>query len=366
LQLNRFRFYSTAAVLVCLSSAGSAQDGSLSLSRVQFSGLVDMYGSKSFQNPASGLVPGRTFDQDTNTFNLNMAKLEIEHAAEPVGFRLDLGFGRGFEIFNGGEPYGSGLQYIPQAYVSVAPASWHGIQLDFGKFYTNAGAEPTETHLNWNYSRSRIYNHGPFFHAGVRAAFPVHEKVTLGTQLVNGWDNVRDNNTGKTVVLTSLVTPVEGFSWGQTYLTGPENTGTNEGWRNFYDTVVTVGSGKAQAYINFDYGRFKPLGGGTETIVALYGAARFEVNDWFAISPRVGWYDDRDGWATGQSQSIKDFTITAEARMKQGFIGRLEYRRDWSNQPYFDRGNEPGSSKNADTLLVGFVVVFGPGSFRTE
>lgn len=32
--------------------------------------------------------------------------------------------------------------------------------MDFGKFYTSAGAELTETHLNWNYSRSLIYANG--------------------------------------------------------------------------------------------------------------------------------------------------------------------------------------------------------------
>ena len=36
------------------------------------------------------------------------------------------------------------------------------------------------------------------------------------------------------------------------------------------------------------------------------------------------------------------------------------FRRDMSNQPYFDRGNELASSKNMNTLLAGFVVYFGP------
>jgi hypothetical protein len=47
--------------------------------------------------------------------------------------------------------------------------------------------------------------------------------------------------------------------------------------------------------------------------------------------------------------------------MKEGLLARLEYRRDWSNLPFYDRGNEPGSSKSMNTLLLGFVVYFTPG-----
>ena len=103
---NRLKKMRLVLATVILGSALSSwaqttDDEGISLKKVQFSGLVDTYVSKSFQNPATGTIEGRAFDTDTNTFMLNMAKVEIEHAAEPIGFRLDLGFGRGFEIFNG-------------------------------------------------------------------------------------------------------------------------------------------------------------------------------------------------------------------------------------------------------------------------
>ncbi len=46
--------------------------------------------------------------------------------------------------------------------------------------------------------------------------------------------------------------------------------------------------------------------------------------------------------------------------MREGFLSRFEHRRDWSNRGFFDRGNQPGSAHNQDTLLAGFVVYFGP------
>jgi hypothetical protein len=44
----------------------------------------------------------------------------------------------------------------------------------------------------------------------------------------------------------------------------------------------------------------------------------------------------------------------------EGFLTRLEYRHDWSNQPFFDETTNPASKKYQDTLAVGFVAFFGP------
>jgi hypothetical protein len=52
--------------------------------------------------------------------------------------------------------------------------------------------------------------------------------------------------------------------------------------------------------------------------------------------------------------------------MIEGLLARLEYRRDWSNQPFFQRGSTVngitgfGTSKNQDTLSLGVLAFFGP------
>jgi len=40
-------------------------------------------------------------------------------------------------------------------------------------------------------------------------------------------------------------------------------------------------------------------------------------------------------------------------------LSRIEYRRDWSDQPFFDRGAGNGVHRNQNTLLAGLVVYFG-------
>lgn len=327
---------------------------------VRLSGLIDGYYLKNFNNPASGINQLRNFDVRANALTLNMAKLVLEHDPSPVGFRMDFGFGRAFEVFHAAEPGGNMLNILPQAYVSFRPRTGGGVQVDFGKFFTSAGAELTENDTNWNYSRSLIYANGPYYHAGLRVTKPLSQSFTAGFQLLNGWNNVEDNNTGKTLGFTTAWTGKKA-GWFQTWYTGPEKTNENRGFRNFYDTVVTLSPAeKAQFAFNFDYGTEKMLEGGSHDWIAVSGQGRFLVTEKFSLNPRLELYYDKDGFITGTAQKLKEFTLTGEYKWSDGFMAKAEYRRDWSDAAFFERG-AGGLSKTQSTVLVGFVAWFEVG-----
>jgi hypothetical protein len=338
-----------------------AQQAPPARSAVDFSGLVDGYYSLNFNHPASRNNNLRYFDAKANQLTLNMAKLTAEHSADPIGFKAELIFGRAADLFHATEPAGLEVyKHVLQAYLSVKPSGWNGVQLDFGKFVTSAGAEVTETHLNWNYSRGLLYANGPFYHFGARLSAPVHENLTVGYQLVNGWNNVEDNNSGKTHGFTAALTSSR-VNWFNNYYTGPEKTNTNQGWRHFYDTVIALNpSGRVTALLNFDYGHETNPGTRASKFYGVMGAVRVPLGSRWALSPRYEWYKDRDALITGTAQAIQETTLTLDYRMVEGFLARLEYRRDWSTKPYFDRGNELAAARTQNTLLAGFVVYFGP------
>ena len=183
---------------------------------------------------------------------------------------------------------------------------------------------------------------------------------TGGVQLVNGWNNVEDNNSGKTIGLTGAFTGKKA-TWSNVYYTGPENSATNKGWRNLYDTnLLLTPMDQFNAYFNFDYGSNKDPNGKTKsTWKGFAAAAKIAPTSMFALTPRIEWFDDTDGFSTGTVQKVKEFTITAEVKMKEGMFTRFEYRRDWSDKRFFERG-ATGLSKNQNTLLIGFVAYFGP------
>ena len=101
----------------------------------------------------------------------------------------------------------------------------------------------------------------------------------------------------------------------------------------------------------------------------IAGAAKYQFNSVFAISPRIEWFNDHNGFAIGgPAQTYKEFTITLEGKASQGILARLEYRYDWADQPFYQTGLPPGSrgvpggslSDHQSTLSLGMIAFFGP------
>ncbi len=332
-----------------------------SVGPIDFSGLVDGYYNENFNHPASGNNQLRNFDLKANQFTLNMAKVSLSHTADPVGFQVDFGFGRAFDLIHSSERAPQVFQYLEQVYISLKPNHMHGTEIDFGEFVTTAGAEVIETKDNFNYSRSLLFAYGiPYYHFGLRTSTPLTKSLSVGFQVVNGWNNVEDNNTGKTVGFNVVFSKPK-FTWTNDYYGGPEKTDTNKGFRQLYDTTLVLNpTDKVSAYINFDYGRDKRLTSGADHWEGVAFALKVSPTSWFALSPRIETFDDANGFSTGTKQQLWEVTMTAEFKMKEGFLSRLEYRHDHSDMLFFDRGATPAASHNMNTLEAGFVAFFGP------
>jgi hypothetical protein len=360
---------SSAGAAETPASAPAPQDASStptwSIGPINFSGSVDGFYVWNNNHPESATNALYPFAIDANQFGLNYAEVALEHAADPVGFRLDLGFGRAPQVFNSFDNDNEFNQYLQQAFVSWKPENGGGFQLDFGKFVTSAGAEVIESYTNWNYNQVLLFTWAiPFYHFGLRTSMPVTDHFTAGFQLVNGWNNVVDNNTGKTIGITSAVN-YDQFSWYVNYYAGPENSGTNEGWRNLIDTTLVVRpTSMLSALINYDYGQNRNADGSTTLDLARWqgvsGAVQVRPTSNVAFTPRIEWFDDPQGFSTGFDQTLKSFTFTGEYKLMEGLMWRGEYRRDWSDIEYFERGTNPFSHKNQDTVTIALIGFFGP------
>ena len=338
-----------------------------SVGPINFSGAVDGYYSYNANHPASRINGLYNFNINANQFGLGIAEIALDHAPDPVGFRVDLGFGDAYRIVNSLDNDGGFNRYLQQAYVSWRPTGGKGFQADFGKFVTSAGAEVIESYSNWNYSRSLLFAWAiPYYHFGLRTSVPMGSHFTAGVQVVNGWNSVVDNNNAKTVVVTGTTT-FSKFAWAVGWHGGPENANTSSGWHHLIDTTLTLTpTSKVSAYINYDYHQqrhqnnfFFPNGTLTEW-QGIAAALKLQANDKWAFTSRGEWFQDRQGHSTGVAQQLKEVTFTGEYKMAEGLLTRAEYRHDWSNQPFFERGNFPGSFKSQDTFTVAFVAFFGP------
>lgn len=341
--------------------AAAQMPDAFSWKRLNFTGYVDSFYDLNYNHPPGSASQLQALNLTANKWSLSSATASVQLAPAPLGFRVDVGMGRTYDAFWLSEPSHDGwTRHLLNAYVSVKPASWKGVQFDFGKFVTSAGAELTESHLNWNYSRSLLFAFGPYYHTGLRASVPVGERWTVGGALVTGWNTVRDNNTGKTVGFTSTGNFGK-VTLANTYYTGPENTGTNQGWRNFYDSAVTLNpSSRVSMYFNLDVGNNRSPAAPSSTFWGVAGAGRIGITRNFALAPRLEYYSDRDGFWTGAPNSFREFTLTAESKLNDNLISRLEFRKDWSREPFFRRENSPFQTRHQTMLVAGVMIVLTP------
>jgi putative OmpL-like beta-barrel porin-2 len=325
---------------------------------VEVTSFVDTYYGYYFNKP-TGNVPLRNFDTKHNTFSLGLVEVAAEQkvtTANRLGFRLDLDAGPTAELVNAYEPGGlEFLKNIQQAYGSYLFGK--KLQLDVGKFVTPAGAEVIETRDNWNYSRSLLFALAiPYYHAGLRATVPFNDKVSVTALLVNGWNDVVDNNSGKSWGLSATLKPTAKLSLVQTLMGGPEQQDDTRDKRFLSDTVVTLNAtDKLSLMANYDYATDRVAGAGVQWQgIALY--TRVQATPSWAVIPRFEWFDDRDGFATGLAQKVKELTFTSEQKLGGKLLTRIEYRRDFSDQPFFTKSGV--SKKSQDNLTVGLVYAF--------
>lgn len=260
---------------------------------------------------------------------------------------------------NATEPGGPHIfRNIGQAYVSYLAPTRKGFQIDVGKFVTPFGYEVIKTKDNWNYSRSLLFSVAiPYYHMGVRATYTINDKIAMAGFLVNGWNDVVDNNTGKTVGGQVTVKPGSALAITETYMGGPEQPNNNKDWRQESDTVVTYTiTPKLSLAGNYDYGRDEESGA-TVRWQGVAAYARYQASDWFALSPRWEFCNDEHGFTTGMAQEIKEFTMTAELKHKDGIITRFEYRHDYSDIPFFAKKTRDHRDRQ-DTFTAGFIYAF--------
>lgn len=335
-------------------------------SNIQLGGLADAYYDYNSNKP-EGDAPFRNFDTRHNKLRFSMAQLwatKTPVADSRIGFNVKLNAGHAADMIHAVEPSTlavfdrSGSAAIQQAYISYLAPVGTGLQIDAGKFVTQHGAEVIEARDNWNYSRSLLFALAiPYYHAGVRATYTVNDKVSLMGTVVNGWNNLKDNNSAKTFAAQVIVKPVSQVSIIQNYMTGAEQADNTDDVRHLFDTVVTLAvTPKVSIMGNYDYGR-DSVAGAPVSWQGLAGYLKVQTTSWLAVIPRVEWFDDPDGFMTGTSHTMKDATITGEFKLMDGLLWRVEYRRDMSDAEVFTK-NIGATAKSQDTFGFGILYSY--------
>ncbi|MBM3264436.1 MAG: porin [candidate division Zixibacteria bacterium] len=326
-------------------------------------GFVDTYYSFNFNRPASRRNQLRNFDVQSHELTLNIMEIVLEKPVTEhtrTGFRFDFNLGPATSLMHSADPGRNEIsKHIQQAYATFALLPGRNLSVDAGIFVTPLGNEVIETADNRNYSRSLLFAYAiPYYHAGVRVQYAASPSIGASMYLVNGWNNMRDNNRGKTFALQATIQPASPVKIIQTYMTGTEQTGQGS-LRHVFNTILAARiSPTVDFSIDGVYG-WERYQNGRVSWYGLAGYLTVAPSERWSFSPRLEWFEDRSGFTTGVSQRLMEFTLTQDVRPHPHFLFRLEYRMDLSTVPFFESVPSRPLARHQRTLLAGMVFTLG-------
>jgi Putative beta-barrel porin-2, OmpL-like. bbp2 len=223
----------TTAFSLLLGFSSFSQEKTEDKGKFTFSGYIDSYYIANFNNPrdrsnlgASGTA--RAFDQRSGQFSLGLVQTKIGYSTSKSDVVVDLTFGPNADLGQYGNvlgPLGKGTTAlaIKQAYFNWKATD--KLTLTAGQFGTHIGYEVIDAPVNYHYSLSNLFNNGPFYHIGVKAAYTFSDKFSLMGGLVNNVDNLNDNNSKTALIAQVFFQPVAGWN---VYINGITSNEANE------------------------------------------------------------------------------------------------------------------------------------------
>ncbi len=328
--------------------------------KLSFSGYFDTYYFANLNNPSSRNSLGssgisRGFDRYTGQFQLGMFLTRTSYAYKNTEVVGEIGFGPNVEYGS----YGNDFRYkwgttvanntyssimIKQAYINYKPTE--KLTITAGQFGTHIGYEYIDAPLNFHYSINNTFNAGiPFYHLGLKAAYAFNDKVSLMGGLVNGTDNINDNNRGKSFIGQLMVIPTDGLTIYFNTIQGNEaNVRANgQDTTSYFGVLDLVATYQVNSKLSVStwlmMGTLKGenQGGTYFAKAAHWGGANlylaYKITDMFSIGTRLEYFDNTNGvrglLTQGKGTDVKTYTLTGNFSLADGrLLLKPEFRFD--------------------------------------
>ena len=376
------------------SAAATAESANPWLKDTTINFHFDGYYAWNTNRPVGRVNLLRAYDVAANNLSINQTGVVVERTPDVAvgrrwGYRLDLMYGQATETLQGGaqnEPRPQAFRPVFQAYGTYVAPVGRGLNVDFGKWASALGPEGNYTKDQINYSRSYFFSFLPFYHTGFRAVYPVNGKLSLGYWLVNGVNQTEDFNGYKSQLAQAVLKPAGNFTWTINYYNGREQRDLVPSLNTGIPTIPSQPglsiapvrpalNGRFHVIDTYAFWNPKPeltLGGEFDYVVnrvqangppqritggAAYFKYQFTPN--FFLGQRYTRLDDAAGLFSGLPQNLNEVTSTLGFRPVDGFETRLEYRRDFSNVPFFFERTLGSLSRHQDTFTLGLLWWFG-------
>ena len=317
-------------------------------------------------------IVGRLYDRFQNHFMLNALAVVLDRPYDPAklsaGFHSEVLVGQDASLIKSGG-FDLGAQGdIPHLYVTlnIPTANGNGVQLKAGRIPTLMGLEVIETvaNPNWSEGNQFIYVEN-FTGTGVSVETKFNRYLDAQFRVINGWDQVHDNNSRKSLMGRVGIYPDALTSVGIVGYWGPEEPGNDTANRYGVDVLLWRKLGAAQVWVQGDYGREQAnaaLADPTQDARwwALGGWVSYDVTPSVGVAVRGDYVNDENGARTSgflgfpvnTGQKFGSATATLNLRAWPNALVRPEVRYDRSTLAAF------AGKKDQVTVALGVAYLY--------
>jgi len=163
---------------------------------ITYGAFVDAYYTYAFNDPATKNVDYAYNHSRHNELNVNLALFTAKFSASRLRGNLGLQAGTYAQFNYAAES--TVMQHVYDANVGVRLAK--KLWLDAGIFgSSHIGFESAISKDNWTLTRSMCAENTPYYASGAELNYEPSEKFLLSILVMNGWQNINDNNSNKAV-----------------------------------------------------------------------------------------------------------------------------------------------------------------------
>ncbi|HEV2749312.1 MAG TPA: outer membrane beta-barrel protein [Gemmatimonadales bacterium] len=301
-------------------------------------------------------IVGRLYDRLQNTFTLNALAVVLDKPYDATkfsaGFHTEVLVGQDAAVIQS-----TGLKLgdqgdIPHLYVTlnVPTASGNGLQFKVGRIPTLLGLEVIETYANPNWSEGNQFIYVENFTAtGLSVETKFNDHVDAQVRVINGWDQVSDNNAHKSLMARVGIYPDALTSIGIVGFWGPEEPADNTANRYGVEGLIWRKLGKTAVWVQGDYGTEQAnaaLPDPTRDAKwwAVGGWVTYDFSSTLGLALRGDYVNDENGartngflgFPTNTGQKFGSGTATLNIRAWPNAVVRPELRYDSSTLAAFN------------------------------
>ena len=200
---------------------------------VTMSLYLDTNYAYSLNHPRDNTFTGTASVPRHNEFNVNLASVGLEWNYRNVIGRLSLQYGSMVSIvqdLDGTTARGRNIGVQNLRYIREATAGYHfdvlkGINVEGGIFMSYIGLESFLLAENWNYTRSVVCEHTPFYFQGMRVQIFPSDRVKIEPWVMNGWQTYGKWNLAPAAGVAVRWSPSESLTLLANFYVGSDSQG---------------------------------------------------------------------------------------------------------------------------------------------